>query len=69
MSAANSDVRGDTNEVRVIECRLLPDCAGGRQIHETDYVTVPVTAGEMTIVARNSRPSSNRKRRLTICHG
>ena len=31
--------------------RLAPGSATGHHIHEMDYVIVPVTSGEMTIVA------------------
>src|SRR3954447_7493520 len=51
MLAAKSDVQVDTSEVRVTEWRLPPGSATGHHIHEMDYVIVPVTSGEMTIVA------------------
>ena len=51
MISAKSDVQVDTPEVRVTEWRLAPGSATGHHIHEMDYVIVPVTAGEMTIVA------------------
>jgi hypothetical protein len=51
MLAAKSDVQVDTAEVRVTEWRLAPGSATGHHTHEMDYVIVPVTAGEMTIVA------------------
>ena len=51
MLAASSEVQIDTQEVRVTEWRLAPGSATGHHIHEMDYVIVPVTAGEMTIVA------------------
>ena len=51
MLSAKSDVQVDTPEVRVTEWRLAPGSATGHHIHEMDYVIVPVTAGEMTIVA------------------
>ena len=51
MLSAKSDVQVDTAEVRVTEWRLAPGSATGHHIHEMDYVIVPVTAGEMTIVA------------------
>ena len=53
MLSAKSDVQVDTPEVRVTEWRLAPGSATGHHIHEMDYVIVPVTAGEMTIVAPN----------------
>jgi quercetin dioxygenase-like cupin family protein len=51
MISAKSEVQVDTPEVRVTEWRLAPGSATGHHIHEMDYVIVPVTAGEMTIVA------------------
>jgi beta-alanine degradation protein BauB len=48
---AKSDVQVDAPEVRVTEWRLAPGSATGHHIHEMDYVIVPVTAGELTIVA------------------
>jgi quercetin dioxygenase-like cupin family protein len=57
MLSAKSDVQVDTAEVRVTEWRLAPGSATGHHIHEMDYVIVPVTAGEMTIVAPNGERS------------
>src|SRR6476661_3871449 len=51
MLSAKSDVQVDTSEVRVTEWRLAPGSATGHHTHEMDYVIVPVTSGEMTIVA------------------
>ena len=51
MLSAQSEVQVDTPEVRVTEWRLAPGSATGHHIHEMDYVIVPVTNGEMTIVA------------------
>ena len=51
MLSAKSDVQVDTAEVRVTEWRLAPGSATGHHTHGMDYVIVPVTAGEMTIVA------------------
>jgi beta-alanine degradation protein BauB len=51
MTSAKSEVQVDTPEVRVTEWRLAPGSATGLHIHEMDYVIVPITAGEMTIVA------------------
>ena len=53
MLAAKSDVQVDTPEVRVTEWRLAPGSATGHHTHGMDYVIVPVTPGEMTIVAPN----------------
>jgi quercetin dioxygenase-like cupin family protein len=51
MLSAKSEVQVDTPEVRVTEWRLSPGSATGHHIHKMDYVIVPVTSGEMTIVA------------------
>jgi quercetin dioxygenase-like cupin family protein len=51
MISAKSEVQIDTSEVRVTEWRLAPGSATGHHIHQMDYVIVPVTSGEMTIVA------------------
>src|SRR4029077_6012368 len=51
MLSAKSDVQVDTAEVRVTEWRLAPGSATGHHTHGMDYVIVPVTSGEMTIVA------------------
>src|SRR6202000_31149 len=53
MISAKSDVQVDTPEVRVTEWRLAPGSATGHHTHEMDYVIVPVTSGEMNIVAPN----------------
>ena len=37
--------------------RLLPGSATGHHIHEMDYVIVPVTPGELTIVAPSGERS------------
>jgi beta-alanine degradation protein BauB len=57
MLSATSDVQVDTPEVRVTEWRLAPGSATGHHTHGMDYVIVPVTAGEMTIVAPNGERS------------
>ena len=48
--AATSDVQIDNDEVRVTEWRLAPGSATGHHRHEMDYVIVPVTNSDMTIV-------------------
>jgi quercetin dioxygenase-like cupin family protein len=55
MISAKSEVQVDTPEVRVTEWRLAPGSATGHHIHEMDYVIVPVTSGEMTIVSPGGR--------------
>jgi hypothetical protein len=57
MISAKSDVQVDTPEVRVTEWRLAPGSATGHHTHGMDYVIVPVTSGEMTIVAPNGERS------------
>jgi quercetin dioxygenase-like cupin family protein len=57
MISAKSEVQVDTPEVRVTEWRLAPGSATGHHIHAMDYVIVPLTAGEMTIVAPNGEHS------------
>lgn len=49
--AATPDVQIDNDEVRVTEWRLTPGSATGHHRHEMDYVIVPVTNSDMTIVA------------------
>jgi beta-alanine degradation protein BauB len=60
MISAKSDVQVDTPEVRVTEWRLAPGSATGHHIHGMDYVIVPVTSGEMTIIAPNGDRSKAR---------
>lgn len=50
MAIARSDVQVDSSEVRVTEWRLAPGSATGRHIHGMDYVIVPMTTSDMTIV-------------------
>jgi len=57
MLAATSEVQVDTPEVRVTQWRLAPGSATAHHVHPMDYVIVPVTAGEMTIVAPNGERS------------
>ena len=40
----------ETSRVRVTEWRLPPGDATGHHIHKYDYVVVPLTGGELTIV-------------------
>ncbi len=44
-------VQIDEREVRITEWRLPPGSATGHHRHEYDYVVVPMTDGELTIVA------------------
>jgi hypothetical protein len=50
-SSAKSDVQIDNADVRVTEWRLEPGSATGHHRHGMDYVIVPVTNSDMTIVA------------------
>ena len=47
----------DTPEVRVTEWRLAPGTATGHHRHGYDYVVVPMTDGELTLVTANGRSS------------
>ena len=40
----------ETDRVRVTEWRLPPGASTGHHIHEYDYVVVPLTGGELTIL-------------------
>src|ERR1700682_1390527 len=57
MISAKSKCQVDTPEVRATEWRRAPGSATGHHIHAMDYVIVPVTSGEMTIVAPNGERS------------
>jgi len=57
MTSAKSEVQIDTPEVRVTEWRLAPGSATGHHVHGMDYVIVPMTSGEMTIVAPDGERS------------
>ena len=50
MKPATATIQADTDEVRVTEWRLAPATATGHHRHEYDYVVVPMTDGELTIV-------------------
>jgi quercetin dioxygenase-like cupin family protein len=47
---ASATIQAETAEVRVTEWRLAPSTATGHHRHEYDYVVVPMTDGELTIV-------------------
>ena len=49
-TAAIPTVQVDTAEVRVTEWRLPPQSAIGYHRHAYDYVVVPITDGELTVV-------------------
>ena len=48
---AIATVQVDTAEVRVTEWRFAPGTATGHHRHEYDYVVVPMTDGELTVVS------------------
>ena len=50
-ASAIATVQVDTAEVRVTEWRLPVASAIGYHRHEHDYVVVPVTDGELTVVS------------------
>jgi beta-alanine degradation protein BauB len=58
MRSATAILQTETPEVRITEWRLPPDSAIGWHRHEYDYVVVPITDGELTIVtdARTRSP-------------
>ncbi|ABD89490.1 cupin domain-containing protein [Rhodopseudomonas palustris] len=49
--SVESQLQIDNPEVRVTQWRLPPGSATGHHRHEMDYIIVPVSGGEMTIVA------------------
>jgi quercetin dioxygenase-like cupin family protein len=57
-SPARATVQSETSDVRVTEWRLPPDSATGHHRHEYDYVVVPMTDGDLTIVAAAGRSRS-----------
>jgi len=50
-TAAIATVQVDTPEVRVTEWRFAPGTGTGHHRHEYDYVVVPMTDGELTVVS------------------
>jgi quercetin dioxygenase-like cupin family protein len=59
LPTAIATVQVDTPEVRVTEWRFAPGTATGHHRHEYDYVVVPMTDSDLTVVssggtARNS---------------
>jgi quercetin dioxygenase-like cupin family protein len=52
MTPALAKLQIDDDCVRVTEWRLPPGSAIGFHTHEMDYVVVPVTSGEMTLVSK-----------------
>lgn len=48
--AAIPTVQVDTDHARVTEWRFAPGAATGRHRHELDYVVVPMTTGELTLL-------------------
>ena len=56
-SQATATVQTETPEVRVTEWRLPPGSATGHYRHEYDYVVVPMTDGELTLLTSTGRGS------------
>jgi quercetin dioxygenase-like cupin family protein len=54
-TTAIATVQADTPEVRVTEWRFAPGTATGHHRHEYDYVVVPMTDGELTLLSRDGR--------------
>jgi quercetin dioxygenase-like cupin family protein len=52
---ATATVQAETPEVRVTEWRLPPGTATGHHRHEHDYVVVPMTDGELTLLTSSGR--------------
>ena len=50
-TTARATVQADTPEARVTEWRFVPGTATGHHRHEYDYVVVPMTDGDLTIVS------------------
>lgn len=57
MTNARSTVQIDSTELRVTEWRLPPDSAIGFHRHGLDYVVVPMTGGDMTIIHEDGNES------------
>ncbi|MFI4986803.1 MAG: cupin domain-containing protein [Alphaproteobacteria bacterium] len=51
MTQAESILRVETDDVRVIEWRFAPGAETGQHRHGYDYVVVPLTAGTLRAVA------------------
>ena len=58
MTAAHGTVQVDTAEVRVTKWRLPVGTAIGHHRHEHDYVVVPITDGELTVVTASGTAQS-----------
>jgi beta-alanine degradation protein BauB len=58
LAAATGTVQVDTPEVRVTEWRLPPRSAIGHHRHAHDYVVVPVTDGELTVISADGTAAS-----------
>ena len=54
-TTAIATVQADTPEVRVTEWRFAPGTATGHHRHEYDYVVVPMTDGELTLLSGEGR--------------
>ena len=58
LAAASGTVQVDTPEVRVTEWRLPPQSAIGHHRHAYDYVVVPVTDGELSVISEAGAAAS-----------
>ncbi len=53
--SATSTVQADNDRVRVTQWRFAPGQATGPHRHEYDYLVVPLTSGEFTIVSDSGK--------------
>jgi quercetin dioxygenase-like cupin family protein len=58
LAAASGTVQVDTTEVRVTEWRLPPQSAIGHHRHQYDYVVVPITDGELSVISADGAAAS-----------
>ena len=58
LAAATGTVQVDTSEVRVTEWRLPPRSAIGHHRHQHDYVVVPITDGELSVISADGTAAS-----------
>ena len=61
LTTAVATVQVDTAEVRVTEWRFPAGTGTGHHRHEYDYVVVPMTDGDLTIVAGSGRSQNQIK--------
>src|SRR6266516_49067 len=63
MPRAIPTVQIDAPEVRITQWRLPPGSATGHHRHQYDYVVVPMTDGELTIIAAEGTSRARPPRR------